>query len=936
MSERAVRSAGEGSAAAAASPSTTLLRGGASRAWLRLLVAALIACQVGSGDAACDIAPDNNGRVAIPGGTTSIQDDAFLRCTALRTLVLPNSLATIGFDAFNGCTNLVSIERAGSTPTGMGGDGGSGSRVNALPDSVLRIRGSSFMETGLPSIVIPNSVTLVGDDAFLSCPSLTNVTLGNSVATIGNSAFFNCTSLRNIAIPDSATSVRGSAFGRCSSLRTILVGRQVPQLDNSFCFNCNALTSVTIQPTSVLTRIGRSAFENCGALTAIALPDTLQSIDNAAFDDVGLTSLRIPDSVTALGTAILFRAASLTTVTIGNGVTLIPTSTFEQCGSLASVVFPSGLTSIAGGVFEGCSALGTASLPDTLASIGASAFERCSSLNGLDIPDSVTSIGVNAFAVASSLTTVSIPASAAAIGNDAFVDTPCSQSLYVAGATLCNCLAGSCGPTAAPTAVPTFAPTSAPSLPTATPTAAPIAAPTIAPSLTPSIAPTESPTQDSVGPTAGSVGPTTAPTSPPVAAVSVPTAAVSPSPTASPTAAPTSTPSPSAAPTQPPTGPPTPPQSTPGPTVSPTTASVAAVVQGEADASVVIVVGAVIGGVCLVFAAAAAFVSYHRGKRQADPDPRPAGDTDTLTSVTAPVTHTFRQQGVAGRRASLRALHRYSTVDDTQLGYADPDGLYETPPQTPIVTLGRGGVTTNAGVTPIPARSGPPQPEYAEGPGYLAPTLRAGANVGGAGGNATLLDQERYVVTHQHDPSNPHTPTPVSYAEPQARATPDGRYEYGVGAVSMVTGESAVGIGGEYAAVEHAQDEEIESPEDPDLDPRYVVSPTPSGISAEAVSLSGAAAATASSASENGEGAPPDDCGRGSSDQGASDPPYMFHDAAAAVASAPGVVEDESALAEEDGPVARLQSLEYEMAHTAESGRPMSINPVLSAVTLDL
>ena len=112
----------------------------------------------------------------------------------------------------------------------------------------------------LTSLVIPDSVTNIGDYAFSGCRSLTDIVIPDSVTNIGDYAFWNCRSLTDIVIPNSVTSIGESAFYECSSLTEVVI------------------------PDSV-TSIGDKAFHTCSSLTNIDIPDSVTSIGDGAFDD---------------------------------------------------------------------------------------------------------------------------------------------------------------------------------------------------------------------------------------------------------------------------------------------------------------------------------------------------------------------------------------------------------------------------------------------------------------------------------------------------------------------------------------------------------------------------------------------------------------------------------------------------------------------------
>ena len=156
------------------------------------------------------------------------------------------------------------------------------------------------------------------------------VELGNSVTHIGNYAFLYCYSLASIAIPDSVTSIGNNAFQDCYSLISITIPDSVTRIGNYAFYYCYSLASITI-PDSV-TSIGNYAFQYCYSLASIAIPDSVTSIGNNAFMNCySLASITIPDSVTSIGNYV-----------------------FAYCYSLASIAIPDSVTSIGNYVFESC------------------------------------------------------------------------------------------------------------------------------------------------------------------------------------------------------------------------------------------------------------------------------------------------------------------------------------------------------------------------------------------------------------------------------------------------------------------------------------------------------------------------------------------------------------------------------------------------------
>ena len=274
--------------------------------------------------------------------------------------------------------------------------------------------------SSLTSLVIPDSVTYIGDNAFSSCRSLTDIVIPDSVTSIGNNAFWNCCSLTDIVIPNSVISIGDKAFEYCSSLSNIVIPDGVTSIGDWAFGGCSSLTDIVI-PDSV-TSIGGYAFWYCESLTDIVIPNSVTGIgDKAFFDCKSLSSLVIPESVVNLNgnpfcrwngelkclspyfiydnkvlfdkdksKIIAFRDKNTTSYVIPDSVSCIGDRAFCGCSSLSIVVIPDGVTSIGNGAFEGCTSLTDIVIPDSVTSIGNNAFLGCESLESLVILDDGT------------------------------------------------------------------------------------------------------------------------------------------------------------------------------------------------------------------------------------------------------------------------------------------------------------------------------------------------------------------------------------------------------------------------------------------------------------------------------------------------------------------------------------------------------------------
>ena len=172
--------------------------------------------------------------------------------TSLTSITLPNSVTSIGSNAFEGCSGLTTI---------------------TLSNSITSIGSNAFYVcSGLTTITLPNSVTSIGTYAFADCNRLTTITLPNSLTSIGEAAFYVCSGLTTITLSNSITSIGSNAFGGCSGLTTITLPNSLTSIGEAAFEGCSGLTMLTL-PNSI-TSIGKAAFLGCSGLTTITAKAT--------------------------------------------------------------------------------------------------------------------------------------------------------------------------------------------------------------------------------------------------------------------------------------------------------------------------------------------------------------------------------------------------------------------------------------------------------------------------------------------------------------------------------------------------------------------------------------------------------------------------------------------------------------------------------------
>lgn len=249
--------------------------------------------------------------ITIPNSVTTINYRAFESCSGLTSITIPNSVTTIHFSAFSGCSNLISIDVNSENSYYSSEDGvlfdknkttiiqfpeGKQSSYT-IPNSVTTIDYGSFDGcSGLTSITIPNSVTSIEDHVFINCSDLTSIEVNSSnpYYSSKDGVLFdkNQTTIiqfprkkqGNYTVPNSVTSIKDHAFWNCSSLTSITISNSVTSIGNYTFERCTGLTSITI-PNSV-TNIGSGAFLDCYLTNFINHATIPQTINEDTFNEI--------------------------------------------------------------------------------------------------------------------------------------------------------------------------------------------------------------------------------------------------------------------------------------------------------------------------------------------------------------------------------------------------------------------------------------------------------------------------------------------------------------------------------------------------------------------------------------------------------------------------------------------------------------------------
>lgn len=363
---------------------------------------------------------------------TRIGNSAFRECSLLQKVNIPETVTTIGMQAFNGCT----FEEI------------------TIPDSVTKISDGLFMYcSSLKKVNLPENLISIGDQVFYDCINLTEIDIPETVTSIGMQAFYGCESLVSVKIPDGVTTLSNRLFYECASLVEVKLPVDLNSIGNYAFAYCSKLDDINIPKT--VTSIGESAFTECDALLNVKIPNGVTQIsDHLFYGCSSLQSVVLPETIMSVGSYAFFNSTlddvfyygseeqwSNISVSSNNGPLKSAVIHFDylpntgSCGESATWNYyedTKTLAVVGGGAMydydspEECewydlkNNIELVTVSGKVESVGKNAFNGYPNLKEVYLGSSTQTVGENSFANCRNLSLVSSTASTLIIGANAF------------------------------------------------------------------------------------------------------------------------------------------------------------------------------------------------------------------------------------------------------------------------------------------------------------------------------------------------------------------------------------------------------------------------------------------------------------------------------------------------------------------------------------
>ena len=391
-------------------------------------------------------------KVVLGQGVKLVDERAFMCCTNLTELVLPETLVALMPGAFLSCENLDVAQL--QLPAGIQCAGQAFRFCKNVPPILMNADQTILLSVSRGNtpyeLVVPETVTVIGDYALWADTNLTGLKLPQGLRKIGKCAFRDCCQLKLENLPDSLEVIEDCAFSGCGKTETLIlpdsvtsVGSQafgfpvrkvqlsgsmksVPTALFSKSATCGttlylnhspdlqiALSEITLHEGTE--QLEPYAFMGCAKLKQVQLPESLKRIGEKAFAYCNtLPEITLGNNVAEIREGAFLKCASLQTISLSKSLQILEKEAFRDCTSLKELTIPGTVTEISAGLAQKCTALQSVRLEPGVQKIAGRAFKDCAKLENVEIPSSVTKIAAKVFEGCSNVVIICEKGSAAA------------------------------------------------------------------------------------------------------------------------------------------------------------------------------------------------------------------------------------------------------------------------------------------------------------------------------------------------------------------------------------------------------------------------------------------------------------------------------------------------------------------------------------------
>lgn len=339
---------------------------------------------------------------------TALEDEQFYNHTSLQTVILPETLKTIGRRSFYGCTDL---------------------RTANLSDSIEEIADFSFYDCWKLSLnLLPNGLNKIGDYAFYNCDELVLESLPDNLEEIGIGSFYDCKNIAVKVLPQNLKVIKDYAFYNCQKMALGSYSQSELREIGAYAFYQNYNLTQMAFPNS-LKKIGSYAFAECNNLEIDTFPDSLEVPGSYAFKNCRkLAGVEISKNWKKIPSGLFYGCSSLNFEKFPDWLETVESQAFYNCSSLTNVNFGEKWRTINSATFYNCKNLELTEFPNDMNEPESQAFFNCQKINPSFLPSHWKTINYGTFKNCNKMTLSSLPNGLERLDDYAFEN--CTNALF--------------------------------------------------------------------------------------------------------------------------------------------------------------------------------------------------------------------------------------------------------------------------------------------------------------------------------------------------------------------------------------------------------------------------------------------------------------------------------------------------------------------------